>query len=301
MNADSRKILVVDDEPLNLELIEEYLDMAGYESQCVLSGAEAIAALEASHEQFCCILLDRMMPEMDGIEVLKKIKQHSEWSALPVIMQTALSGTENMQEGLQAGAYYYLTKPYDRDTFTTIVDSAAGSYRRYCQLQQALRKTSQTLKLLQRGRFVYRSLDEARDLAVLLAGLCPQADNAVLGLSEILINAVEHGNLEIGYEEKSRLNEQGRLMEEIEHRLASEAYGGRQVEVEFENRSGRLCFTVRDEGKGFDWKPYMDISPERALNSHGRGIALSRALSFDEIEYSGNGNTVKLVIHERMQ
>lgn len=69
------------------------------------------------------------------------------------------------------------------------------------------------------------------------------------------------------------------------------------MDIHFANQPDRVEFTIRDQGDGFDWSKYLDFSPERAFDTHGRGIALARKLSFDSFEYLGNGNTVIAAIH----
>jgi len=289
-------ILVIDDEVLNLELIEAYLDCEGYDCVCVSSGRQALRLLEEKWQSFDCILLDRMMPQMDGIEVLHEIKASENTRRLPVIMQTAMTGKTNMQEGLEAGAHYYLTKPYDQKTLLTIVNSAVNAYRQYRSLQHKLNETAHSLRMMQQGMFRFRTLDEARRLAVLLAKTCPDPDRVVMGLSELLVNAVEHGNLAISYQEKSELTKNGRWQDEIRRRLQSQDYCNRQVTVVFKRNEEKLEFSIKDEGDGFDWEEYLEISPERALNSHGRGIAMANAISFDELTYCGKGNEVFVTI-----
>jgi hypothetical protein len=53
-----------------------------------------------------------------------------------------------------------------------------------------------------------------------------------------------------------------------------------------------MAVTIIDQGDGFNWQPYLEFSPERAFDLHGRGVAMSKAASFDSLEYQGNGNTV---------
>jgi anti-sigma regulatory factor (Ser/Thr protein kinase) len=60
--------------------------------------------------------------------------------------------------------------------------------------------------------------------------------------------------------------------------------------------AGGITLTIRDEGDGFAWQKYLDFDPERAFDPNGRGIAMARMMSFDAVEYQGNGNTVVLKI-----
>jgi hypothetical protein len=63
-----------------------------------------------------------------------------------------------------------------------------------------------------------------------------------------------------------------------------------------ERSADEVRFTIRDEGKGFDWKKYLEVQPQRAFDNHGRGIAIARAMSFCSVEYRGSGNEVVAVV-----
>jgi DNA-binding response OmpR family regulator len=289
-------VLVVDDEPIGREILAENLAVEGYEVVEAESGEAAWQVIDASPERFEAILLDRMMPDMDGIEILRRVKQRADMRHVPVIMQTGMTADADVLEGLQAGAYYYLTKPFSADTLLAIVAAATRDYRGHRALEEEVKRQGQILSCLTEARFVYRSTDEARALAALLANVAPEPARVVLGLSELMLNAVEHGNLAIGYREKSQLIEDDRLREEIGRRLADPLYAARQAEVLVRRENGDLRFTIRDQGDGFDWRGYLDMSPERAFDTHGRGIAMSRMISFDSLEYRGCGNEVEAAI-----
>lgn len=297
MNKKQPNILVVDDEPLLLEILKEYLDEMGYSTIEANDGVEAWSILQEPSHQFDAIILDRMMPNMDGLEVLKKIKAHPTLNKVPVIMQTGSVEKHEILEGLQAGCYYYLTKPFERDVFTSIVKTAVSDYLNYCSLQEELQKQSQSLMLLNYGEFSFRTLDESRVLTTLLAAACPEPDTIAMGLSEILINAVEHGNLGIGYSKKSRLLAERKWEQEIKQRLEQPENTNLYVTVRFKRSADKISIVIKDQGEGFEWQQYLEISPERSGDSHGRGIAMANLLSFDSIEYKGNGNEVKVTIN----
>jgi len=149
-----------------------------------------------------------------------------------------------------------------------------------------------SLQLLEGGRFSYRTLDEAKALASLVASAFPDPAKVGVGVRELLVNAVEHGNLGISYEEKSRLLETDRLEEEAARRLALPQYAERYATVEIVRRPGSISLVVKDQGEGFDWKPYLEFAPERAHDLHGRGIATARLMCFSKLEYRGKGNEV---------
>jgi len=126
------KILIVDDHEDNIELLRARLEARGYE---VHGANDGYAALEAVGRVIPdLILLDVMMPKMDGIEVVRRLKANRDLPFIPVIMQTALDSTENKVEGLDAGADDYITKPIN---FAEL-EARVNSLLRIKQLQAAL-------------------------------------------------------------------------------------------------------------------------------------------------------------------
>lgn len=292
MGASGPTVLAVDDKQTNLLMLETMLQAEGYQVVTACDGVQAWELLQHEGARFQAILLDRIMPNMDGLQVLEKIKGDPELKNIPVIMQTSADATHEVLEGIQAGAYYYLTKPYQKKILLSIVQAAIQDYRRQQSLQDEVRNSTRTWSFLESGIFHFRTLDEARELAPLIANGCPEPERVVFGLGELLVNAVEHGNLGISYEEKSQLDEQGQLDDEIQRRLAMPEYIYKYVEVIFVRREKSIEITVIDQGQGFDWQSYISFDESRAFDSHGRGIAMARMMSFDTLEYRGNGNTV---------
>jgi len=290
-------LLVVDDNPNDRSLLIEHLTGEGYHTEVAVDGADAWDRLESNPSHVDVILLDKMMPRMTGLELCLRIKKHPQLNMVPVIFQTAANDRQDVLDGIRAGAYYYLTKPYDKDMLLSIVRTAASDYSNYKELQREVRKNVEGLGLLRDARFVYRTIEHAHDLGAILANTTPDPTRTVIGLTELLVNAVEHGNLGITYQEKSKLNGTNRWMMEIERRLAHPDNVLKKVEVRFERDENQIRFTIRDDGPGFDWKPFLEIDPQRAFDTHGRGIAMANLLSFDALEYHGSGSEVVGTVH----
>lgn len=280
------RILVVDDEPLNLEIIAEHLDDGGYALQLFQSPVEAWQHLQAQDEPtYDVILLDRMMPGMDGMQLLRNIKADARFRQTPVVMQTAASSPDQVREGIAAGAYYYLAKPYSGRELRAIVLAALGEQG--LPLDAA---SSRTAVADSTAVFEFYTLSEARELAGRLALRCPEPDLVAMGLGELFINAIEHGNLGISYAEKTALRLAGNWECEVERRLRLPESAARKVRVEVKQSAGLVVFIITDHGPGFDWRNYLAIAPERAYDPNGRGIAVARQLSFASLEYHGCGN-----------
>jgi CheY-like chemotaxis protein len=289
-------ILVVDDEPLNLEIIAEFLEDDHYKLRFAGTGEEAWEILESPGEVFDLVVLDRRMPGMDGVDLLRRIKADSRLSPLPVIMQTAAGAPEQVKEGIEAGAYYYLVKPYDPDSLQTIVRAALDDASSRADLEQMGRTQIRAIHWLQDAHLSYRTVEEAREIGVFLSGLCPTPDMAVIGLVELLVNAIEHGNLGISYADKTQLRQEGTWDHEVRRRLLLPENRGKRAEVAVVRAADELTFTIRDHGLGFDWRKYMEFDPERAFDPNGRGIAMAKQLSFYRLVYEGRGNVVVAAI-----
>lgn len=285
-------LLLVDDDPLSLELLQGYLEPVGYRLTVAQNGEEAWELLCDSQRTFDLVISDRAMPRMNGMELLRRIKAEPRLGDVPVIFETALARPSEIAEGIAAGVHYYLTKPFNFRLLQAVVKSALDDHRRRLALNSATRRAAGAINLLQAGRFRYRTPQEARELSSLLAAGAPNPDSVAMGLSELLLNAVEHGNLEIGYREKGELLISGQLHTEIERRLEAEPWSQRVVAVDLERDSESLRIRIEDQGGGFDPTGYLVIDPERALDPNGRGIALARQIGFSSLDFEGRGNVV---------
>jgi CheY-like chemotaxis protein len=284
------KILAVDDEPINQMIMEECLAAEGYQVDLAEDGDVAWSMMQ--EKDYDLLILDRIMPNLDGLSLLKRAKADERWAPVPVIMQTAAASQQQVREGIEAGAYYYLTKPYEARVLRMLVASVVQDIQEKKRLKEAGTHLHTTLRLLGYGEFSFRSLDEARSIAAGISALCQGGDSAGMGLLELLVNAIEHGNLGITYAEKTQLRVNGQWEEEIARRLSCEPWAKRCAQLSFRRQNDEIEFTITDEGEGFDWRPFLGFAPERAFDPNGRGIAMAKMLGFISLEYQGNGNSV---------
>lgn len=298
MNLPVAQILAVDDEELNLMIISDLFEGVEshyhYEITTIGNGMDAWKILEAEPDRFDVILLDRMMPDMGGMEVLSRIHSHPILMHVPVIMQTACASDDEIQEGISAGAYYYLTKPFNGDSLISIVQTATRDHFLYSDLRKDLLAHKTDNLTITAESFTIYSLDDVHNLAINIVSQYPGLERILLALYELLLNAIEHGVARIGYEAKTTLIESGGWEDEVNRRLQKLDKDQRSVAVECKCDGNSIEIEINDHGDGFDWKRYKEMSPERIYDNHGRGIALA-CLFADAIEYSGNGNCVRIV------
>lgn len=137
------KVLIADDDPVSRKLLQNYLQKWGCEVTSAEDGAEAWSCFQ--RDEFPVVITDWMMPELDGLELIRRIRSGLHGSYVYLILLTAKGQKEDLVEGMDAGADDFLTKPFDRDELR--VRLRAGE--RIVELEQQLRATRQALAELQ--------------------------------------------------------------------------------------------------------------------------------------------------------
>lgn len=130
-------ILIIDDEPDNFDVIDTLLDTEGYQLSYVSNGEQALTLLKVFQPDV--ILLDVMMPQMNGIEFCQKFKSHPQWKHIPVIMVTALTAKEDLSKCLALGADDFISKPVNGVELRSRVKSMLRIKQQYDALQETLR------------------------------------------------------------------------------------------------------------------------------------------------------------------
>jgi DNA-binding response OmpR family regulator len=124
MPEKSHAVLVVEDDPEINELVGAYVQIAGFNYLRALSGAQAVEKARQNH--LALIVLDIMLPDFDGFEVARRLKNEETTRSIPIVMLTALDREDYRQRGKSAGAVDYLTKPFDPERLLeSIKDNAS--------------------------------------------------------------------------------------------------------------------------------------------------------------------------------
>jgi adenylate cyclase len=153
------RILITDDQPMNVDILQTRLAVHGYELLTAADGEEALGVARAQLPDL--ILLDIMMPKMDGLEVCRLLKGDAALPFMPIIMVTAKADTKDIVAGLEAGADEYLTKPVDQAALVARVKSMLRIKALHDTVQeQAVRLEAQALQLADWNRTLEQRVAE---------------------------------------------------------------------------------------------------------------------------------------------
>jgi CheY-like chemotaxis protein len=286
-------ILVVDDSPLDQRFAARCAEEEGCTVILAGNGREAIDVIKA--EKPDAVLTDLQMPEMDGLELVRRIKQQH--LSTPVILMTAHGSEEVAVEALRAGAASYVPKKnLKRDlcwALGNVLSAAEAAYER-AQIRIFLKRAVSEYVLgyepsgprtlvshLQDSLAQMNICDEVRRLQVATA------------LTEALTNAIDHGNLEL--DSKLREDDVQGYRELGKQRSTQKPYSERRVYVTAHINPEEATFVVRDEGPGFNPDKLPDpTDPENLLKPSGRGVMLIRTF-MDAVSFNEQGNEITMV------
>jgi CheY-like chemotaxis protein len=172
-NSQLQTILIVDDNPTNLEVLSETLTRSGYQVSVAIDGESAIE--QVKYHLPSLILLDIMMPGIDGFETCRRLKQNSASRDIPVIFMTALADTDHKVKGFSLGAIDYITKPFQREEVLARIE-----------VQIRLQCLSKILEY--QNNLLKREIQRREEIEILLRKSKEEAEKANQAKSEFLAN-----------------------------------------------------------------------------------------------------------------
>src|SRR3989442_11121356 len=182
----ARRILIVDDEPVNVRLLERILHEAGWTDICSTTDARAAAALHAEFRPDL-VLLDLMMPYLDGVAVMRALRATiADGEFLPIVVLTADATADAKLRALDAGATDFLTKPFDRMEIILRVKNLLQTRRLYLEREQQKRSLEATVR--ERTERLLQS-EKVATMGSLLAGVAHELNNplaVVMGQAMLL-------------------------------------------------------------------------------------------------------------------
>ncbi len=244
-------------------------------------------------EDIAIVIIDSNLA-FDAIQKVQNTieKELGSWSSdVPLFLMADTERHDPDALAKMTGVRRILDLSVNISSLRTQIGIAMDEFRNLVQLRRELENRTSAIGQIVSGEFHFRTREEAQNLATMLSIACPRSVEVVIGLTELMVNAVEHGNLEIGHAEKGHLIEIGMMETEVCKRLSKKPYSERHVTVCFERKDNCYEFRIHDEGPGFDFIPYLTQALSASDKKHGRGIQMARSC-FDTIRYEDKGNIV---------
>jgi len=294
-NDISYTIVVVDDEDVIRFTLQKKLARYGYNVITLEKAEDLLYLLKSGEEKIDLIITDVKLRKMDGIELLQRIRQMDE--PIPVLIITGHGNVEDAIKALRYGASDFIRKPFDINEIASTVRSILKSkhekkifddFAKFTEYNKVIYKIPVDSKLV--NPISYKLTSD-----LISAGICNNttAENIAQALNEAISNAMYHGNLEIS----SEIRDEGGIKEfnrEIEARISSGKYSNRFVTIYYELTKDYVNFTVKDDGKGFNYKDLPDPKdPENFFKNSGRGLLIIR-IHMDEVEWNEKGNQISM-------
>lgn len=285
-------VLIVDDEKSIVDALAGSL--SGYSRKVALNAEQALRIIE-SKDPPDIILSDVNMPGIDGFELCRRIKSGKN-KHIPIILVSAKTSRKDVEMGYSLGAHYYIHKPFTTKEVQAVVGSLAAGMISSRFLKRARMDYQRSLLQLSiKGSYRFRTYADVTSLASTLSCLSEEKLSTYNGLRELMMNAVEHGNLGFTYEEKKKFLNDGTFHDEVESRLKKLENVKKYAYLDYEVSGSQVHFVIHDTGRGFHWKNYLDFSMDRAFDPNGRGIAIAKKTCFEELDFQGCGNKVKAI------
>ncbi|MDX2035499.1 MAG: response regulator [Isosphaeraceae bacterium] len=269
-----RTVLIVDDERDTNDLLAGLVKARDYRAIQHFSGSSVVDVVR--EQQPDVILLDLMLPDIDGFVLCEQLKRNRETNLIPIILVTALQDADNRITGVRVGANGYLTKPFTPDALFAAIDKALA-----WRDEHSHHGTTGEINFDIRSEITY--LQQTNDLLSDLFAHTPLTERQIKDLKQVVMemggNAIEWGH---------RKNPD--LVVQITYRIDPE----------------KVTLIIRDQGPGFDPRQiphaandedpigHIDIRNELGIREGGFGIMLAKGL-VDEFRYNQKGNEVTLV------
>lgn len=309
LSAPGATVLVVEDEESGQML--ELCRKRGFNAHSSRSVEEALIAGSQLADRLSGVLFSLSRPG-ETVLALAHLLGDGRLRNVPVVVAVPAGATALAMQLRQMGALICQREALDERSFEGLIEEArqrrvsippnralgrlVQAARSYAVAEPETKLEHSALEaswgtLLRRASFRIRTPAQAQALAGALSSLCPDPVRRMLGFEELLLNAIEHGNLGIDGRTKQRLLMEGTWALDVERLLAQPQQRDKYVSVDYARGAGEMTFTIRDQGPGFDWRKVMHGGIEADPTApNGRGIALARQLSFDALEYVDPGN-----------
>lgn len=283
-------ILIIDDNVDLLEYLKDFFMIYNYEVILAESGNEGIEKFREFAPDI--VISDIRLPDKSGNIVVKEIKEMDQ--AVPVIVITGYSDHNLILSAMKNGAVELLKKPFKPKDLKYLITKIETLFKKirvklsasFLQWEKRHLKISNDIHIIPSVTdFIFSNVDY----------IFGEISFMKTGLQEILINAIEHGNLSITYDEKQKLLGSGEYNRMLKEKARLPKNVEKYVDIKVFSTPEYFKIMVEDMGTGFDLSSIPDPeNPENFLNEHGKGIMMTMN-AYDEVLYNDVGNKVTLV------
>jgi CheY-like chemotaxis protein/anti-sigma regulatory factor (Ser/Thr protein kinase) len=293
--TEASDIVIADDDEAVRLVLAEFVSQLGHHPIATTNGLEALDAV--AEARAAVLMSDVMMPIMDGLELLRKVKARH--SSVKVALFSGFANERVLIDALRADADDFFKKPF---TLQTVRQSLQ-------RLRPVITPGSEAWRGLVWEEARWRIPNDPDLIQTVVPALTRSAGHRLdpdrhrglrVALTEVILNAVEHGNLAITWTQKTEALEKGQYAELIQNRRKHPGCRNRTVDIQYRLEAGQLTWTVSDQGAGFNWRAWFEPETTVNLSSHGRGLALA-AHYLDRLTFNQTGNQATLVMYENQK
>jgi len=286
------KVLLVEDDVASMSYLEILMKREGHEYQKATDGKSGLKCFHEFNPDI--VLSDINMAHMDGLEMVERIRQNK--PGVIIIMLTAYNSEEYVIKAMKVGANNYLKKPVSKDNLISLL-------RKYTSIIKAKQIKSSICQFQKEHSFLLKFKTNTEAISSLVNFLVKESSDLFteeqkldikLGLGELVLNSVEHGNMGITYEEKSQAVIDDTLQSLYAQKMSIPAIKNKEIAIFYRQTEEGAEWEISDEGTGFNPECIPNpISEDGIMRLHGRGIFICK-FQFDEMEYIGKGNKVRV-------
>lgn len=290
----SDQLLVIDPCPETHALIVQHLQGRGFSVLAAQDPSAALATIEAAAPDI--VLTDLFLPDAAGLALVKELKARQD--PCPVIVMAQDAPESLILESLRAGAVDYVHKPVTEEELAHAIQRVRGLLPGDLSDLPGLCRSEYRLTVDSDPAHIPGIISW---LIKTTASMLPAVRRLHLqgALQELLFNAIEHGNLEIFYQEKQEALAAGQYEQLLAQRLNQARLKDRRVTIHtlYDKSGNSLTYRITDEGKGFKWRTLLSRSHEMCGSEdvNGRGVFLTRSF-FPSLAYNDCGNEVTITM-----
>ena len=296
-----KKILLIFDDVGRENELKELLGHKNYDFVKSKNISKAITILN-NDKKIYFVIIDSILGYKKSISDIKKLKKYKKSIGILLLindLSNKIIYDLKKIEGLYISSFeknrehiVYLVENYFFSLKKVIANSGVSKFVKYEKKIYVIPNSIKFIKPI--------SEHLTRDLANVGIVNSDYLINVKFGIQEMIINAIEHGNLEISYEQKSEMLTNGIDLNEIIKKYSkNERYKNRKVIIKYILTKNSVKYVIKDQGNGFNWRKIPDCSnDENYLLEHGRGIMMTKNY-FDKFYYNEKGNEVTMVIYKK--